>query len=174
ILEIARGIAQGLELRQSVHRLLALDDELSAHVDQRLLQVLVLQRALHIVLEEMRGRLHRRYCPSPIAGSCAMPASTSATWRASTLLPLRFSLPAMLSRQPMSAASTTPAPVASMLATLSSTMRLEMSGDLTQKVPPKPQHGSPFGSSLNESPLTFASNSRGWGVTRSSRSGAQE
>ena len=79
----------------------------------------------------------------PIAGvSSVMPASTSATWRTSTGLPRRDSLPAILRRQPRSPASTVSAPVAAMSAALSATILSEISGYLTQNVPPKPQHTS--------------------------------
>ena len=43
----------------------------------------------------------------------------------------------MFSRQPRSPASTVSAPVATMARTLSDTMRTEISGYFTQKVPPK-------------------------------------
>ena len=42
-------------------------------------------------------------------------------------------------KQPRSPASTISAPVATMSRTLSDTIRMEISGDCTQNVPPKPQ-----------------------------------
>ena len=102
-----------------------------------------------------------------------MPASTSATWRTSTGLPSRESRPAMFIRQPRSPASSAPAPVPVTAAVLSRTMAVEMSGYLTQNVPPKPQHTSASGSSASVSPSTFASRARGWCFTPSSRKPAQ-
>src|SRR5262249_34908623 len=155
-----------------------------ADMAERLLQRCVAQRAVHVLLEAValgwmalhhhrgRRRVHRE--PSPIAGRSAMPASTSATWRAFTALPSRLSLPAMLSRQPRSPASSVPAPVAAMSAVLSETILLEISGYLTQKVPPKPQQSSAPGSSTSFSPSTAASNRRGCALTPSSRKPEQE
>ena len=74
----------------------------------------------------------------------------------------------------MSAASTVPAPVAAMSLALSATMRPEMSGYLTQKVPPKPQQTSGAESSSSLSPSTEASRRRGWARTPISRRLEQE
>ena len=79
----------------------------------------------------------------------------------------------MFIRQPRSPASRAPAPVLFTAAVLSRTMAVEMSGYLTQKVPPKPQHTSASGNSVSSSPSTFASRARGWSFTPSSRSPAQ-
>ena len=83
------------------------------------------------------------------------------------------SLPAMLSRQPRSPASTASAPVAAMSAALSVTILSEISGYLTQNVPPKPQHTSAPGNSVKLSPSTDASSARGCCLTPSSRSPEQ-
>ena len=74
----------------------------------------------------------------------------------------------------MSPASTVSAPVAAMSFALSATMRPEMSGYLTQKVPPKPQHTSGAASSVNSSPSTLPSRRRGCARTPSSRRLEQE
>src|SRR3546814_19744249 len=67
----------------------------------------------------------------------------------------------MFIRQPRSPASNVPAPVAATAAHLSVTMRSEMSGYLTQKVPPKPQQTSAPASSRSSSPRHEASSRRG-------------
>ncbi|MNW06474.1 hypothetical protein D3C71_2028920 [compost metagenome] len=69
----------------------------------------------------------------------------------------------------MSPASSVSALVPAMSAVLASTMRLEMSGYLTQKVPPKPQQTSAPGSSFSVSPSTVASRRRGCSLMPSSR-----
>ena len=58
--------------------------------------------------------------------------------------------------------------------TLSVTMRVEMPGYFTQKVPPKPQHTSGSRISFSVSPRTLASRRRGCGFTPSSRRPEQE
>ena len=75
----------------------------------------------------------------------------------------------MFSRQPRSPASSVPAPVAAMSLHLSDTMRVEMSGYFTQKVPPKPQQISGSAISVRLSPSTEASSARGCAFTPSSR-----
>ena len=59
--------------------------------------------------------------------------------------------------------------VAAAFAAFFSTMALEMSGYLTQKVPPKPQHTSASRISLRVSPRTVPSSRRGCTRTPSSR-----
>ena len=80
----------------------------------------------------------------------------------------------MFSRQPMSPASTVSAPVCWMSFALSPTIRVEMSGYFTQKVPPKPQQISGSAISFNVRPATPASSARGCAFTPISRRPAQE
>jgi hypothetical protein len=66
IAQVARLVAQRLELGQLAGRAGALLDEIVAHVAERLLQLRVGQRAMRIVLK-LRGcgmRRHRVTCPS--------------------------------------------------------------------------------------------------------------
>ena len=60
----------------------------------------------------------------------------------------------MFIRQQRSPARTVCAPVASMSAAFSSAILTEISGYLTQKVPPKPQHTSASACSSIDSPST--------------------
>src|SRR5665213_3403105 len=125
--------AQRLEFGQPGNRAGAPRGKTLRHQEaQRFLQRLVAQRARGVRLEVVAGRLHQRRSGAPIGGASVTPASTSATWRARIVLPRRDSLPAMLRRQPRSPASTVSAPVASMSAALSLTMRSEIAGYLTQ------------------------------------------
>ena len=109
VLDVAGAVAQGLELRQPLGGFGAPDGEV-ARMDERALQTRVGQRVVGVLLELRRGRdrAHRSrpFWASPIAGPSAMPARTSATWRALTGDPSRWSLPAMFIRQPRSPAST--------------------------------------------------------------------
>src|SRR5215212_146103 len=105
----------------------------------------------------------------PIGGSSVRPASTSATWRTSTIRPSRQSLPAMFMRQPRSPASSVGAPVSAMRFVLSSTMAFEMSPYFTAKVPPKPQQTSESAISTSSRPGMLARSRRGWRATPSSR-----
>ncbi len=66
------------------------------------------------------------------------------------------------------------APVSRTFAALSETMRTEMSGYFTQKVPPKPQQTSESGSSFSVSPATVPSSLRGCALMPSSRRPEQE
>ena len=61
-----------------------------------------------------------------------------------------------------------------MSAVFSRTIWSEISGYLTQKVPPKPQQISAPGSSVRFSPATLSSSCRGWDFTPSSRRPEQE
>src|SRR5262249_10080813 len=158
---------QGLEFRQLVDRLPTLVDEAALHVAERPLQLLVGERSGGVVLEMRGGGVNGHGLHSaggfaaPIGASSAMSARISAMWRAATDCPLRESLPAMFMQQPRSPASTVPAPVETMFATLASTIALEMSPYLTAKVPPKPQHTSLSGSSMSFRPLTVSRRRRG-------------
>ena len=80
----------------------------------------------------------------------------------------------MFIRQPRSPASTRSAPVASISAVLSLTILVEISGYLTQNVPPKPQQTSASGSSTSSSPRTVRNRSRGCCLMPSSRRPEQE
>ena len=121
------------------------------HLGERALQVRLDQRVAGILLEESAGRFHRRYPssrPSPIGGLFGHAgehlrhvAHADATRRGASACPPCSGD----SRDRRRAAC--PRPVPSIAAALSSTMRLEISGYLTQKVPPKPQQVSAPGSS---------------------------
>src|SRR6185437_15139479 len=126
VLDVARTVAQRLELGQPFCRLPAPLREADFQLAERVLQIGVTQRIVRIVLEVACGRLHQRF--SPMAASSPMSASTSATWRTFTARPSRCSLPAMFIRQPRSPASSVPAPVAAMSPVFSPTMALEISG----------------------------------------------
>ena len=78
VLDLAALVAQRLELRQAGGRGGAVDDEAAFHLVERGLQRLVGERFAGVLLEPGRRRFHSA-CPSPIAGSSVMPASTSAT-----------------------------------------------------------------------------------------------
>ena len=92
VLDRARAVAQRLELRQPLGGRGAPGDEI-ARMAEGALQSRVGQRLVHVVLEFRRGRDvgHWRgsFWLSPIAGPSAMPARTSATWRALTAEPSR-------------------------------------------------------------------------------------
>src|SRR6266481_4396473 len=79
----------------------------------------------------------------------------------------------MFMRQPRSPAISMPAPLAATLAAFLATIAFEMSGYLTQKVPPKPQHTSGSRISVSVSPRTVPSSRRGWTRTPSSRNPEQ-
>src|SRR2546423_9081854 len=171
VLDCLADSAQGLEVGEAFDGEAAALGKAGAHQPQRLLVIVVGEAGAGVRLEVAAGCEHRRYRATPIGDtSPVMPASTSATWRASTRRPRRWSLPAMFKRQPRSPASTASAPVPTMSASLSLTILSEMSGYLMQKVPPQPQHTSAPGSSLRLSPPTEASSRRGWALTPSSRS----
>ena len=92
VLDGARAVAQGLELRQPLGRGRAPAGEV-ARMDERALQARVGQRVMDVLLE-LRASWRRRssagpVCGSPIAGPSAMPARTSATCLALTGEPSR-------------------------------------------------------------------------------------
>src|SRR5262249_1124625 len=175
VLDVARAIAQRLELGQPLRRLAPALGEADLQLGERILQVGVDQRGVRIVLEVVGGRLHQRPpSVSPVAALLPMSAGTSATWRTGLARPPRWSLPAMFIRQPRSPANRVSAPAAAMSLVFSPTMALEISGYFTQKVPPKPQHTSGDFISRRLSPSTEASSRRGWSLTPSSRRPEQE
>ena len=92
VLDGAGAVAQRVELRQPSRTRRAARDEI-ARMAERALEARVGQRVVYVVLEFRRGRDvgHRRgsFWLSPIAGPSAMPARTSATWRAMTAEPSR-------------------------------------------------------------------------------------
>src|SRR5262249_34671062 len=135
---------------------------------ERPLQLRIVKRLRGVLLELAAARLHQAGSP-PIGGDPVSPASTSATWRTSIRDPSRDSLPAMFIRHPRSPASSTPAPLAVTLAIFLRTMSLEISGYLTQNVPPKPQHTSASFISATRNPFIEASSRRGWLRMSSSR-----
>ena len=111
VLDGAGILAQPVELRQLGFRRLALLDEAALDVLQRLLQLGVAERLrgalLEVVLCADPSAALQRFCRgAAMAGSSVMPASTSATWRASMLSRSRASRPAICIRQPRSPAST--------------------------------------------------------------------
>src|SRR5487761_99235 len=163
-----RFVAQFLPFRQLRHHMGAALGEAAAQVQHRLLQLRVAERVARIGLEGVAGYLHDASPGSPMAGPVT-PASTSATWRTLVLSPSRSSLPAMLSRQPMSPAMTVSAPAARMLSAFSPTILSEMSPYLIANVPPKPQHTSGSRISVTVRPATLASSWRGCALTPSSR-----
>src|SRR5262245_28877949 len=169
VLDRPRLIAERLELRQPVARHETFVDEAARHVLERPLQLRIMERPRGILLEFAAARLHQAGSPPPMGGPPVSPASTSAMWRTSMRDPSRDSLPAMFIRHPRSPASSTSAPLAVTLAIFFFTMSLEISGYLTQKVPPKPQHTSASFISATVSPLTSASSRRGWLRMSSSR-----
>src|SRR5262249_567538 len=176
VLDVARRVAQRIELGQPVRHLAPARDEVDLNEFERVLQLGVGERRPRIVLGGGGGRGGGQegvgswgWVGGPIAGSVIIPASTSATCRTSTVLPSRWSLPAMFMRQPRSPAIRRSAPVAATLAAFLPTMALEMLGYLTQKVPPKPQHTSASRMSLSTSPRTEPSRRRGCTRTPSSR-----
>src|SRR3954468_13410143 len=188
VLDRHRQVAEPLELGQALGGAGAAPDPAGLDLGQRLLQRRVGDRARGVAPELERGRVRGRahVAGSPIAGVPRpppsprtagvprSPASTSATCRTCTGEPWRLSLPAMLSRQPRSPASTRAAPVRAMSAVLSATILVETSGYLTQKVPPKPQQTSGAAISASSRPRTLARRRRGWRFTLSSRRPEQE
>ena len=76
----------------------------------------------------------------------------------------------MCIRHELSTAHSTCAPVLITAAHLSAPMAAEMSGFLTENVPPKPQHTSAEGSSARSSPRTARSSRSGASPVRSIRS----
>src|SRR5262249_35646649 len=175
VLDVARMVAQRLELREPRRGGRAPFHEVLLHMDERPLQLGIIERAPGVVLEAAAGGvLHQSVFDSPLGGTPVMPASPSATWRTAIGRTSRFSLPAMLSRQPRSPASRVPAPVAAMSAVFSLTILSEIAGYLTQNVPPKPQQISAPGNSASRRPSTVASSLRGCCLTPSSRRPEQE
>ncbi len=80
----------------------------------------------------------------------------------------------MFRRQPRSPPTTALAPLASTLLHLRSAIAAETSPNLTEKVPPKPQHSSQPSISLSWTPLTFASSARGCSLMPMLRRPVQE
>src|SRR5581483_4877978 len=170
VLDGAAALAQRLELGQPGTGGAAPRRQPRRDFRERALQLRVGECCPRIGFEGGRGGSHGR---SQIAGSESSPARTSATCRTAILRPWRDSLPAMFIRQPRSPASSMPAPVAAIRSALRSTMALEMSGYLTEKVPPKPQQTSASPISTSSSPLTVRRSCRGCSLTPSSRSPEQ-
>ena len=158
VLDVARAVAQRLELRQRVDRLRALVDEAarahgrapSAAAASASAPVAFSLKAARCVMRHARvsalraDRRRRRSCrPAPRRRGAPRRGE-----------PSRFSLPAMFIRQPRSPASSVSAPVAAMcVGLLASTMALEMSGYFTQNVPPKPQQTSAPCISISSRPV---------------------
>ena len=159
----------------AVDRLRPLVDEAGADVAERLLQLRVGERALGVLLEGGRGDFHRFSPPRRSAACSVMPASTSATWRACDRDALALQLAGHV-HQAAEIAGEQRARRRSRRSPRSScsTMALEMSGYLTQNVPPKPQQTSASCSSASFRPATDLSRRRGWSRTPSSRRPEQE
>src|SRR5262249_49449233 len=181
ILDVACRIAQRVEFRQLVGNLFAAPDEIGLENLQRLLELAIRKRGVRVLLEARRCRGLAHDAPAvcclggaAMAGSPVIPASTSATCRTSMPAPSRARLPAMFIRQPRSPANSVPAPLARALATFLATMTLEISGYLTQNVPPNPQQTSASCISVRVNPATVASSLRGCAFTPSSRRPEQE
>ncbi len=81
VLDVARAIAQRLELGQALGRLAPAFGEADLQLGKRVLQIGVGQRGVDIVVEVVGGGFHQRLprSGSPIAAWSPMPASTSAT-----------------------------------------------------------------------------------------------
>ena len=167
VLDIARTIAQRLELGQLVGDFLAPGDEIDLDEFQRALQVGVGERVARIFLEAWRCRERAHAAGScssadrPIAGSTSCPrelpqrdARRSPCLRAAACRPCSSD-----SRGRPRAACR--APVAAMFAAFFSTMALEISGYFTQNVPPKPQHTSESRISTRRTPCTVPSKPAG-------------
>ena len=164
VLDVARRVAERLELGQRRRPPSArLSMKAGADVAERLLQMRVGERVPGVLLEARRGDVHgalsRR---SPIGGvvghagehlgdvprldrrcpgaAACRPCSSGSRDRRRAACRRRWP------RSPRSS---------------SSTMALEMSGYLTQNVPPKPQQTSASGSSSSFSPATESSSRRG-------------
>ena len=126
VLDVARAVAQRVELGQLVDRLRALGDEAgcarcssarcNCGVGER--------RAARSALKAGDVSFHQPLPPRRSAALSVMPASTSATWRTAIGRPSRCSLPAMFIRQPRSPASSVSAPVATMASVFLPTMRV--------------------------------------------------
>src|SRR5258706_9934904 len=127
-----RRIARALEVVELDHRRLALLDELGLDFLEIALQPRVVQLDVRVLLEVHRRDLHRYL---------ASPASTSATCNTFVLMsPRRRSRPSMFSMHPKSPKTTASAPESAMFWHLLSASRAEISPNLIENVPPKPQH----------------------------------
>ena len=73
VLDVARRLAQRVELGQLVDRLRPLVDETGADVAERLLQVLVGERPARVLLEGGRGDFHQSSFASPIGAAVGHP-----------------------------------------------------------------------------------------------------
>src|SRR5690606_5742228 len=164
VLEVLGLFAQLFELGQFGRTRRTGADEAVASTVQCLLQVGVVNGEDSTLGEFAGADFHQSISfPSPaIPVPLAMPASTSTVWNTRIGALMRRRRPAMFIRQPRSPPISTSAPVSSALRILSSTILVEISGYLTQKVPPKPQHTSVSAISRRARPSTLASSARGW------------
>src|SRR5204862_7968221 len=96
-------------------------------------------------------------------------ARISDRWIVDTTARWLFMPPPMCSRQEVSAAHSTSAPVSSTQRVLSLSMANEVSAFLMAKVPPKPQHSLALGNSTRSMPLTARNSCRGASLTCSTR-----
>src|SRR5687767_11611758 len=126
----ARRLAQPLHVGQPRIGLRALDLEAFLQVRQRALQARVGKRRACRLREVVRLA---QALSSPTAGCEAKPAITSAAWRTANLSPRRAIRPDKCRRHPRSPPTSISAPVLTASAILSSAMRAETSGYLTEK-----------------------------------------
>src|SRR5205814_1236371 len=88
-------LAQGFPIPVPRNRLRSAVREMRLEAAERGAEARIVERGVSRLAERSRIEVHG----SPSAGSSAMPASTSATWRARMLMPLRCMRPLRCSRQ---------------------------------------------------------------------------
>src|SRR5580658_8195453 len=133
---IANGttlLAQRFEIAEVLRGVGAAQLEMRLETAQCDLEIGITQRLVRGGCEIARVLGH--VSGSPRAGSAPIFASTSATWRTRKLLPCRSMRPARCKRQPRSPPTKVSAPVFRASAILSSAMRSEISGYLTENNP---------------------------------------
>src|SRR5215207_7851357 len=97
----------------------------------------------------------RGFTHTPAPQAQDVDARSSARCITRTLDPLRDNLPPICIKQLASPDTTASTPARSMASIFSSRIATEISGYLTENVPPKPQQASAFWSSTNSAPRTF-------------------
>src|SRR5215471_12294987 len=144
----ACGGAQFFPVRQLADNVVSLVADHMRRMAHVVAQLAVFQRAACGLLE--RGRLSGfANANAHTNGSPSVDASTSAICAVLTPVRPRCSAPKICMRQELSVATHNSAPVSRMVRTLSASMAWEVSAFLTEKVPPKPQHSSLSGRSIN-------------------------
>ncbi len=161
VLDCPCAVAQVVELRQVRRRLGALVDEVDLHMAHGLLQLRIVKRAGGVFLEGGGGDLDHLFA----FPDCRNVDHPRQHFRHVAHLDARC--PRASACRPCSSGSQDRPPAASrrrvslIVAVLSMTMELEMSGYLTQNVPPKPQQTSAPFISASSSPATVPSSLRG-------------